>query len=64
MTKLKTLICATALVSAATAATATTPVELEVTHWWTSSGESAAVAEFAKAFDATGNTWVDRQYLG
>ncbi len=32
--------------------------ELEVTHWWTSGGEAAAVAEFAKAFDATGNTWV------
>jgi glucose/mannose transport system substrate-binding protein len=31
----------------------------EVTHWWTSGGEAAAVAEFAKAFDATGNKWVD-----
>ena len=29
--------------------------ELEVTHWWTSGGEAAAVAELAKAFDATGN---------
>ena len=29
--------------------------DLEVTHWWTSGGEAAAVAEFAKAFDATGN---------
>jgi glucose/mannose transport system substrate-binding protein len=28
--------------------------ELEVTHWWTSGGEAAAVAEFANAFNATG----------
>src|ERR1044071_7587575 len=34
-------------------------VDLEVTHWWTSGGEAAAVAEFAKAFNATGNHWVD-----
>jgi glucose/mannose transport system substrate-binding protein len=33
--------------------------DLEVAHWWTSGGESAAVAEFAKAFDATGNKWID-----
>ena len=28
--------------------------DVEVTHWWTSGGEAAAVDEFAKAFDATG----------
>ena len=38
--------------------------ELEVTHWWTSGGEAAAVAEFAKAFDATGNKWVDGAIAG
>lgn len=38
--------------------------ELEVTHWWTSGGEAAAVAEFAKAFDATGNHWVDGAIAG
>ncbi len=38
--------------------------ELEVTHWWTSGGEAAAVAEFAKAFDATGNQWVDGAIAG
>lgn len=38
--------------------------DLEVTHWWTSGGEAAAVAEFAKAFDATGNTWVDGAIAG
>ncbi len=38
--------------------------ELEVTHWWTSGGEAAAVAEFAKAFDASGNKWVDGAIAG
>lgn len=38
--------------------------EVEVTHWWTSGGEAAAVAEFAKAFDATGNKWVDGAIAG
>jgi glucose/mannose transport system substrate-binding protein len=38
--------------------------EVEVTHWWTSGGEAAAVAEFAKAFDATGNKWKDGAIAG
>ena len=28
--------------------------DLEVIHWWTSKGESAAVSQFAKAFDNDG----------
>ncbi len=39
-------------------------VELEVTHWWTSGGEAAAVAKFADAWNATGNTWVDGAIAG
>lgn len=46
------------------AAGAVSAADLEVTHWWTSGGEAAAVAEFAKAFDATGNTWVDGAIAG
>jgi glucose/mannose transport system substrate-binding protein len=38
--------------------------DVEVTHWWTSGGEAAAVAEFAKAFDATGNKWKDGAIAG
>lgn len=55
---------------AALAATAVLPVataqatDLEVMHWWTSGGEAAAVGEFAKAFDATGNKWVDAAFAG
>src|SRR5262245_56036308 len=48
---------AIALIAGATSARA---VDLEVTHWWTSGGEAAAVAEFAKAYDALGgDKWVD-----
>jgi glucose/mannose transport system substrate-binding protein len=50
-----------ASVSFSTMASAT---ELEVTHWWTSGGEAAAVAEFAKAFEAAGYKWVDGAIAG
>ena len=40
-------------------------VDLEVTHWWTSGGEAAAVAEFARAFnDKTEHNWVDGAIAG
>lgn len=54
------LLAASAIVSATTAAA----TELEVMHWWTSGGEAAAVGELAKAFDATGNKWVDSAIAG
>jgi glucose/mannose transport system substrate-binding protein len=39
--------------------------ELEVTHWWTSGGEAAAVAEFAKALnEGTDHSWVDGAIAG
>ncbi|WP_421929443.1 ABC transporter substrate-binding protein [Neoaquamicrobium sediminum] len=59
------------LLTAAFAATAALNIagpvqaaELEVTHWWTSGGEAAAVAEFAKAFDASGHKWIDGAIAG
>ena len=60
MTFVRNLLGATALGAASSLSAA----ELEVTHWWTSGGEAAAVAEFAKAFNATGNTWVDGAIAG
>lgn len=40
-------------------------VDLEVTHWWTSGGEAAAVAEFAKAVnEKTSHNWVDGAIAG
>lgn len=60
MKSLRTMLATTAICAAGAAHA----VDLEVTHWWTSGGEAAAVAEFAKAFDATGNTWVDGAIAG
>ena len=57
---LKSLLLGTAL-SWASAASAT---DLEVTHWWTSGGEAAAVKKFAEAWNATGNKWVDGAIAG
>ena len=54
------LLAATAIVSASAASA----VELEVTHWWTSGGEAAAVTKFAEAWNATGNTWLDGAIAG
>lgn len=53
-----------AVALAASVALPASATELEVTHWWTSGGEAAAVAKFAEAFDATGHTWVDGAIAG
>ena len=58
----KAFLCASTFLGATVAAQA---VDLEVTHWWTSGGEAAAVAEFAKAFEEkTDHTWVDGAIAG
>jgi glucose/mannose transport system substrate-binding protein len=61
MKAFKAILCATSMLVSASAASAT---ELEVTHWWTSGGEAAAVAELAKAFDASGDKWIDGAIAG
>lgn len=62
MNTFKAALAASTMMGAVTAASA---VELEVTHWWTSGGEAAAVAEFAKAFEEkTDHTWVDGAIAG
>ncbi len=55
---------AAALFASVALPAAVSATDLEVTHWWTSGGEAAAVAEFAKAFDATGNKWIDGAIAG
>jgi len=57
--KLAAWLCASVALPMAAHAT-----ELEVTHWWTSGGEAAAVAELAKAFDASGDKWIDGAIAG
>ncbi len=61
MKLIKTLLASTAALAFSTSAFAT---DLEVTHWWTSGGEAAAVAEFAKAFNEGGDKWVDGAIAG
>ena len=54
-----------AMATAFLGSTALRAAELEVTHWWTSAGEAAAVAEFARVFEEqTGHTWVDSALSG
>jgi glucose/mannose transport system substrate-binding protein len=60
--KIRTL--AAVLATSAALPAVANATDLEVTHWWTSGGEAAAVAELAKAFDATGNHWVDGAIAG
>jgi glucose/mannose transport system substrate-binding protein len=50
--------------TALTCASAASATELEVTHWWTSGGEAAAVSELATAWNATGNSWLDGAIAG
>lgn len=61
---LKKFAAALAVTASIISAGVASAAEVEVTHWWTSGGEAAAVAEFAKAFDATGNKWVDGAIAG
>lgn len=61
---MKTLKFAAVLAASVALPTVGLATDLDVTHWWTSGGEAAAVAELAKAFDATGNKWVDGAIAG
>jgi len=61
MTKVKLAL---ALLASAALPQAVLATDLEITHWWTSGGEAAAVAEMAKAFDASGDKWVDGAIAG
>ena len=57
----RTALAATTILGGVSVASA---VDLEVTHWWTSGGEAAAVAVFADAFNETGHNWVDGAIAG
>ncbi|SDG55526.1 MULTISPECIES: ABC transporter substrate-binding protein [unclassified Duganella] len=59
--------CAIALalsVAAAAHAQAPAPLKATVIHWWTSGGESAAVKQFADAYNKAGGQWVDQAVAG
>lgn len=55
---------AAGLAAALMCGTSAFATDLEVTHWWTSGGEAAAVAELAKALDASGDKWIDGAIAG
>ena len=61
---LKKLAAGLALTASLFAMGAAKAADIEVTHWWTSGGEAAAVAEFAKAVNASGDKWVDGAIAG
>jgi glucose/mannose transport system substrate-binding protein len=61
---MRTLKLAAGLLASAAVPTVAMATDLEVTHWWTSGGEAAAVAELAKAFNAGGDNWVDGAIAG
>ncbi|WP_322008887.1 ABC transporter substrate-binding protein [Paraburkholderia sp. J12] len=48
----------------AVAAHADAPLKANVIHWWTSGGESAAIKQFALAYDQAGGQWVDNAIAG
>ena len=59
----RTSIIPIALVAALASAPASAQ-KADVMHWWTSGGESRAVAVFAKEYDKRGGTWVDDASVG
>lgn len=62
---MKRTIAALCATTALALPTASWSADLEVTHWWTSGGEAAAVSEFAKAFnEQTEHNWVDGAIAG
>jgi glucose/mannose transport system substrate-binding protein len=60
---LRGIAAALALVGAF-AAHAAEPLKANVIHWWTSGGESAAIKQFALAYDQAGGKWVDNAIAG
>ncbi len=60
-TSLKILIGTSALAGMVLSTSIASATDLEVIHWWTSKGESAAVSKFAEAFDndGEGDHWID-----
>ena len=40
------------------------PLKANVVHWWTSGGESAAIRQFADAYNQAGGQWIDNAVAG
>lgn len=57
-------IAAALTLASAMAAHAAAPLKANVIHWWTSGGESAAIRQFALAYDQAGGLWIDNAIAG
>jgi glucose/mannose transport system substrate-binding protein len=67
MARLKTWLCASALVAAGALSGQTATAagsNVEVLHWWTSGGEAAALAVLKKKLEGEGVTWQDVPIAG
>lgn len=64
MNRFKSVILSGGLCACTLGAAHSQAVELEVTHWWTSGGEAAAVKVFADAFNDGNDVWVDGAIAG
>ncbi|HTH59995.1 MAG TPA: ABC transporter substrate-binding protein [Paraburkholderia sp.] len=53
-----------ALGASSAAAAHADAIKATVIHWWTSGGESAAIHQFADAYDKAGGVWVDNAIAG
>jgi glucose/mannose transport system substrate-binding protein len=62
--KLTTIAAGIALVLGASAAAHADPLKATVIHWWTSGGESAAIKEYADAYNKAGGQWIDNAIAG
>ena len=60
----KSLAVASALVGSLSCAQQGVAQDADVMHWWTSGGESRAIAVFAKEYNKRGGTWVDDASVG
>ncbi|HEY6434026.1 MAG TPA: ABC transporter substrate-binding protein [Acetobacteraceae bacterium] len=60
----RNIMLAVAIVGASLGAPQAFAQKADVMHWWTSGGESRAVAVFAKEYDKRGGTWVDDPSIG
>ncbi|CAB3779509.1 ABC transporter substrate-binding protein [Pararobbsia alpina] len=62
--KLTTIAAGVALVLGASAVAHAEPLKATVIHWWTSGGESAAIKEYADAYNKAGGLWIDNAIAG
>jgi len=64
MKRISRIVCIATFATVLPAMAQAQEMKAEVLHWWTSGGEAAAVAEFAKAFNGAGGEWVDTAIAG